>query len=151
MPAVEPHSGRNVLVSIHPEYVDRIVDGSKTVELRRKFVEAAPSALLFIYSTKPVSAVVGCATIANVRRMSTREIWKQFGSAACISKTAFDEYFSERQHGYAIQLAEVTRFCTPLVVDVLRSRFGFSPPQSFMYPRTELGALLEHERRKALN
>ena len=139
MPSAESHFARNMLVSIHPKYADRIVDGSKTVELRKRFVEAAPSALLFIYSTKPVGAVVGCATIRSVRRLSTRDIWRQFGQAACITKTAFDEYFSERQHGYAIQLADVTRFCTPILIDILRARFGFSPPQSFMYPRRELG------------
>lgn len=151
MLATDAEEPRNFLMSIHPEYAGQIVAGKKTVELRRRFIETpTATSRLFIYSTKPVGAVIGCATIAAVQKLTVPQIWKKFGKAACISKADFDRYFFKREVGYAIHLGTVTRFCTPVLAERLRQRFGFSPPQSFIYVREELARLLEHERQKAL-
>jgi predicted transcriptional regulator len=55
-----PEFKRDVLVSIRPFYASKILTGHKTVELRRKFPEVgAVGATALIYSSSPVSAVVG--------------------------------------------------------------------------------------------
>ena len=53
---------RNVLISVRPLYAKEIVEGRKTVELRRKFpgTEAAGGTVV-IYSSSPVRAVVAVA------------------------------------------------------------------------------------------
>ena len=57
-----PQFRRDVLVSVRSIYASKILHGQKTVELRRKFPEVgATGALVLIYSSRPVSAVVGCA------------------------------------------------------------------------------------------
>jgi hypothetical protein len=44
----------DILISIQPEYADQIMDGCKTVELRRRFVETLDQdTRLFIYSSNP--------------------------------------------------------------------------------------------------
>ena len=47
-----------VLLSIHPEFADRIFDGSKTIELRR--ISLPPELKhVVVYSTAPVMKIVG--------------------------------------------------------------------------------------------
>jgi predicted transcriptional regulator len=50
----------DILISIQPEYAEQIMGGCKTVELRRRFVEAVDQdTRLFIYSSNPVGAIIG--------------------------------------------------------------------------------------------
>jgi hypothetical protein len=57
-----PEFRRDVLVSIRPNFASKILDGDKTVELRRKFPEVGAMGMTaLIYSSSPVSAIVGYA------------------------------------------------------------------------------------------
>src|ERR1700730_15537250 len=101
---------RDVLVSIRPFYASKILDGHKSVELRRRFPEFnSVGATALIYSSSPVSAVVGCARIKEVRKLPISEIWRRHGVAACISKDDFDAYFADGKHGFAIVLGSIKR------------------------------------------
>ena len=49
---------RDVVLSLEPVYSEKILNGSKTVKLRRRFSVSAPNgALAYIYSTSPVKAI----------------------------------------------------------------------------------------------
>ena len=49
---------RDVVLSIKPVYSEKILNGSKTVKLRRRFPVSAPNGTLaYIYSTSPVKAI----------------------------------------------------------------------------------------------
>ena len=77
-----PEFRRDILVSVRPIYASKILHGQKTVELRRKFPEVgATGALILIYSSSPVSAVVGCARIKHVLKLPVSRIWKEYGVA----------------------------------------------------------------------
>jgi len=137
---------RDVLVSIKPVYVEKILDGQKTVELRRKFPDTSVGATILIYSTSPVQAVVGYARIKAVLKMPVDEIWSDFGDSACIRKTDFDDYFDGLDAGYAIQLEGVTALERQMPASELRDAFGFVPPQSFRYLDGDYNSLLRDER-----
>ena len=51
-------SGRIILMSIHPEYAEALLDGTKTVELRKSPV-AGDISHIVIYATAPVQRVLG--------------------------------------------------------------------------------------------
>src|ERR1700730_1135761 len=62
-----PEFRRDVVVSVRPIYASKILHGQKTVKLRRKFPEVGSTgALVLIYSSSPVSVVVGCARITCI-------------------------------------------------------------------------------------
>ena len=125
---------RDILVSIRPTYATKILDGQKTVELRRKFPEAsAVGAMILIYSTSPVQAIVGYARIKNVLRLPVNQIWRDHGSAACIAREDFDTYFDGLGYGFAILLEDVQALDRHRKAAELRNEFGFVPPQSFRY------------------
>ena len=127
-------SRQDFLVSIRPQYVDKILAGEKTVELRRRFPESVSvGAVAYIYSTSPVQAVVGCAKIREVQRLTVAEIWKEHGDAACISRRDFYDYFSGTKFGFAIILGAVKAMPEQMTARELESQFGIVPPQSYRY------------------
>jgi predicted transcriptional regulator len=141
---------RDILVSIRPFYAAKILAGQKRVELRRKFpIETATGALVLIYSSSPVSAVVGFARIKNVLRLPVAKIWRAYGAAACISRKEFDAYFSGLEYGFAIFLEGIESLGQKLNAGDLQEEFGIVPPQSYRYLTQEYTALLKNERVQA--
>jgi predicted transcriptional regulator len=141
-----PEFRRDVLVSIRPIYASKILEGQKTVELRRKFPEVgATGAMVLIYSSSPISAVVGFARIRHVLKLPVANIWKEHGVAACVSKDEFDAYFSGLKQGFAIFLEGVKSLRKQLKASDLEEQFGIVPPQSYRYLAEGGSALLSDE------
>jgi predicted transcriptional regulator len=147
---IDPPFKRHVLVSVRPEYASKILDGEKTVELRRRF-PASPviGSVILIYSSSPVSAVVGSAQIKAVRKLPVVQIWTQHGKEACISKKDFDTYFNGLRHGFAILLANAQTLKQQIGIAELQKQFGIAPPQSYRYVHQGCILLLSNERVQA--
>jgi predicted transcriptional regulator/DNA-binding XRE family transcriptional regulator len=137
---------RDVVLSVRPRYSEKIIQGKKTVELRRRFPVSAPrGTIAYIYSTSPVRAMVGSAEIEDVVRLPVGDIWRKFGKMAHIDRKNFDNYFSGLKDGYALKFANARPFTRPVDLSELRERFGFEPPQSFLYATSVLRTALQDE------
>ncbi len=137
---------RDVVLSIRPQYSEKILDGRKTVELRRRFPVSAPKgAVAYIYSTSPVRAIVGSAEIANVAKLSVSDIWQRYSDLAFIEKADFDAYFAGLDEGFALEFSNARSLPRFLDLAELRERFGFEPPQSFLYAKPGLRRALQDE------
>lgn len=129
----------DILISIRPEYADQIMEGCKTVELRRRFTaEIDENTRLFIYSSNPVGAIVGSARIDKVTKLPVKQIWAKFRKAACIDKTDFERYFSGIEFGFVLSLGDVTPLEELVDREDILDRWGIRPPQSYMYLSTEI-------------
>lgn len=128
-----------VLLSIKPEYVERIFSGEKTVELRRVVPKSVtPNSDLIIYSTSPEKSIVGRAKIEKIERLPVAKLWNEIKDCAGIERKAFFAYFEGKSHGYALFLTKVKQFTHAYPLSGLRENLNFTPPQSFMYPSSEL-------------
>jgi predicted transcriptional regulator/DNA-binding XRE family transcriptional regulator len=137
---------RDVVLSIRPQYSAKILEGKKTVELRRRFPVSAPrGTVAYIYSTSPVRAMVGSAEIENVIKLPILDIWERFSNMAQIAESDFNNYFSGVEQGFALIIGNVRPFCRPINLAELRDRFGFEPPQSFLYATSLLRTALRDE------
>ena len=137
---------RDVVLSIRPQYSSRIMAGEKTVELRRRFPVSAPKGTIaYIYSTSPERAMVGVAEIAVVRKLAIEDIWRSYSEVAFIERPDFDKYFDGVEHGFALEFTNVRPFENPMSLTDLRERFGFEPPQSFLYAKHDLRKALKDE------
>lgn len=135
---------RDVVLSVKPQYTRLIMSGDKTVELRRRFPLSAPrGTIAYIYSTSPERAMVGSAEIADVRKLDVEDIWRYYKTVACISRQDFEGYFEGLHQGYALEFNNVRAFETPVPLEYLRKRFGFEPPQSFLYAKQDLRRALK--------
>lgn len=139
-------SQRDVVLSIKPAFSEKILDGRKTVELRRRFPVSAPSgAIAYIYATSPIKAIVGTAEIRDVLKLPIEQIWSEFEASVSIEREKFDKYFEGLTVGYALVFEGVRAFSRPLPLSELREKFGFEPPQSFLYAKRDLRKALRDE------
>jgi predicted transcriptional regulator len=122
-----------ILLSLHPRFAKAIAEGSKTVELRRRFPTTAETGWLILYVTSPISAVVGMIRISRVTEAAPSTLWRHYGSAAVITKKDFDLYFEGCDRGFAIELGELRSFEPLSQKEMARLVPGFTPPQSFRY------------------
>jgi predicted transcriptional regulator len=109
----------HAMISIHSDHATNIVDGLKTVELRRRFMSLPIGSRLWIYSTLPVGALVATATITCIDYDSPYALWTRYQSEAAVSETVFFKYFSGCDLGCAIQLNDVERI-TPVPLKSIR-------------------------------
>lgn len=118
-----------MLLSIKPEYVDKIVAGKKKYEFR-KFHCREDVDTIVIYATAPVKQVVGEVSIIAVIEDDVDEVWKKTTPEGGITKKAFKEYYKDKQSAIAYQLGKVTQYAEPMTL----SEIGLSyVPQSFAY------------------
>lgn len=121
---------KRVLLSIHPEFADAIFDGRKHFEFRRVIFKEKVEEVV-VYATAPISQVVGSFRIADIYRGTPKELWEVTKSVAGVSKKKFDDYFKDKDHAFAIKIAEATRFENPKPLSLfLPSNYA---PQSFCY------------------
>lgn len=137
---------RDVVLSIKPQYSVPILQGIKTVELRRRFPIKVPTGTLaYIYSTSPTRALTGTAQILGVSKVPLDEMWQTYSSVAYIEKDDFDAYFSGLDEGYVIKLGNAHPLKREIGLAELRDRFDFEAPQSFVYAKPLLREALHYE------
>lgn len=119
-----------VLLSIKPEFAERIFDGSKKFEFRRSIFKNPNITTVVVYASSPVQRVIGEFEIEMVLRASPQTLWKKTKKHSGITEEFFFDYFSEREEGFAIKVKKTRRFRKPRC---LRSSYDVSPPQSFCY------------------
>ena len=118
-----------IVISINPEHVNHIIQGTKKFEYRKRVAKKDVSSLI-IYETAPVKRVVAEAEILEVLAMSPEELWEKTKDQSGISKEFFDSYFKGRKTAYAYKLGQIKVFkeARPLSYYGLRNA-----PQSFAY------------------
>lgn len=120
-----------VLLSIKPEFVDKILEGSKKFEFRKNTFKRDGITTVVVYSTMPVGKVVGEFDIEDVISDHLELLWHKTKKTAGISKEFFDEYYSGRDKGTAIKVGNVIRYERPMCISELGE--NITPPQSYRY------------------
>jgi predicted transcriptional regulator len=119
-----------VLLSIHPVYVERLLEGSKCVELRKTRL-AKEIDYVIIYSTSPVQKVVGYFSVAKVAIGLPKAIWSEYKHVAGIKSSEFVRYYEGAKQAVAIEVERMHKLPDPLPLSILGK--GLRPPQSFQY------------------
>jgi predicted transcriptional regulator len=123
---------RTALISIHPEYAEKIFAGEKKFEFRRRWTSRSVETL-FIYATAPVQRIVGFAKIARVTQGTPTQLWRLTHQVnGGFSKSKLFAYFGSSKTGVAIELSKVTPMPSGIDPRLCLGR-GFRPPQSFRY------------------
>lgn len=124
-----------ILMSIRPQYADKIFNRTKTVELRRiKPKVMQDGDLIFVYVSSPVKSLVGAFTVSAVMEKSLLTLWKNVKDHAGVSRSEFLNYFHGIETGVAIFIKDVWLLPKPIhLSDMQKEVNGFYPPQSFRY------------------
>lgn len=126
----------NVLLSIKPKYVEKIVNGEKQYEFRKRIFRNKNVIKAFIYSTSPTKKIVGEFDIGNIIEDSPIRLWTELQEVSGINEKEFFDYFRDINKGFAIGIEKLNIFDEPIEPNELIS--DFSPPQSFCYVNPRL-------------
>lgn len=133
-PEGEPRPApRPLLMSLRPRFAQAILEGVKTVELRRTRVSAPLGTLLVLYASSPVMSVVGVATLTSSETSSLETIWQRYGPHLGLSAQEFYDYLAGAEHATALSMANAQPLTDPLTLATLRTYSAFRPPQSYRY------------------
>lgn len=118
-----------ILLSIHPQFANAIIDESKKFEFRktkcRKHVDR-----ILIYATAPTGMIIGEVEVVDVLVGEPESIWEQTHRKAGITRKSFDEYYRGKDSAVAYKLGTVKRYSRPRPLSSVGVK---SAPQSFIY------------------
>ncbi len=120
-----------ILLSIKPEYAEKILDGKKLFEFRKRLPKNKAVKTVVIYATKPVGKILGEFTIEEIISDSPDQLWTITSTFSGISKITFDEYFKDTKKALAIKISFPKRYSNPLDISTVLNQK--KPPQSFYY------------------
>lgn len=128
-----------IVLSIRPQYAEKIFDGSKRVELRRirpKYI--SKGTLVLIYASSPIKSLVGAFKVEQVIERQLQDLWQVVQDKASITREEFDAYFDGISTGIGIFFSEVWRLSEPIELQALKEQMlEFHPPQGFRYATIE--------------
>ncbi|PKM47319.1 MAG: hypothetical protein CVV03_03635 [Firmicutes bacterium HGW-Firmicutes-8] len=119
-----------VLLSIKPEFANKIFNGLKKFEFRRLIFKRTDVEKVVVYASAPISMVIGEFEIDKILHEELPNLWNLTKKYAGITEEYFYDYFSDKNQGYAIKIKSSIKYETPYS---LKSRYGITPPQSFVY------------------
>ena len=121
-----------VLLSIKPEYVEKIFSGIKKYEYRRSIFKNKEIDTIVIYSSSPVKRIVGEFKIKNIICDTPENLWKLHHKIDKESHKNFLNYLKDLEKAYAIEITDIKKYPNPLEIQELFPNLK-KVPQSFMY------------------
>ncbi len=119
----------NILLSIKPEFADKILSGQKKYEYRRIIFKERDINKVILYASKPVKMVIGEFVIGSILEDNVKTLWTKTKEHSGLSENDFFDYFKNKEFGFAIEIKSIRKYKKPLRI----TDFGVLPPQSFVY------------------
>lgn len=119
-----------VLLSIKPEFVEKIFDGSKKYEYRKILFKRNDINVIVIYASAPVQRVVGEFRIKDIFSESVDILWERTKEHSGISKEYYMSYFQHKDVANAIEIGSMKKYNK---MKLLSDYNIVQAPQSFCY------------------
>lgn len=119
-----------VLLSIKPEYAEKILHGEKKYEFRRTIFKNPAIQKVVIYASSPVKKVIGEFEIDSILSLEICELWEKTMHFSGIDKQFYYSYFCGKEIGHAIKVKKAKRYSKYLDLEELDVN---QAPQSFVY------------------
>ena len=128
------YENKNLLLSIHVEYAKSIINGQKTIELRRKFplFTREDKKKIFIYACSPISQIIGECDLKEVKKFSLKNLWNKTKAHSVINYYSFKKYFKNCDFGFALYLKNPIEYSRNKTLEEFFGKHE-PPPQSYRY------------------
>ncbi|WP_223627105.1 ASCH domain-containing protein [Microbacterium sp. EST19A] len=124
---------RALFLSIKPRYARAILEGRKTIEVRRKFPDLPAGTTIVLYSSSPERAIVGTVRLKQASKLPPDRVWELHSDAIDIPEDALGEYLQGTDASTLLEVERPRAWERPVSLASLRDLLGFGPPQSFRY------------------
>ena len=129
------------LLSIKPQFAEKIFSGEKKFEYRKVVFAQKNVKTIVVYATMPVGKIIGEFSFDEILELTPSELWAKTKDFSGVEKQFYDKYFEGRTKAFAIKIKKVTLYETP--INPYDSKEKFTPPQSFSYIKNRFKQDLE--------
>ena len=137
-------SAAPLLISLRPPFAELVFSGLKQVELRRRFADFVKGRQVFIYVSSPERVLRGGFRVEQVWKGTPEKIWSKVSEVAGVNRPDFDAYYQGSEIAYALCIADLWEFQSPIRLRTLRDDLGcFAAPQSWRYLKANEAKYLE--------
>jgi predicted transcriptional regulator len=120
-----------VLLSIKPEYAEKIFSGEKRYEFRKAVFKNQLIQTVVVYATMPVGRIIGEFNIKQILKDEPEHIWEMTKEYSGINMSFFIDYFNGRNFAFAIEVDKPKLY--KKAINPKEEFERFTAPQSFMY------------------
>jgi len=111
------YSVDNALVmSIRPQYAERLLTGKKSVEIRKSFAGHWQGQRVTLYASAPAKRLVGEARIERVFTGAPDQVWEMYGEGIGCARGEFDQYAGAARKISAVVMCDVRPYHRPLSI-----------------------------------
>lgn len=125
----------NVILSIKPEFVEKIFSGEKKYEYRKVLFKQKVDTV-YIYASRPISKIVGEFKIEEIICDTPENIWNLTKEQSGVTKKFFYKYYEGKDKGVALKIKDCKEYEEGVNPGSLVT--NFKVPQSFIYTNTKV-------------
>jgi len=128
----------NLVLSLKPRWAQKILNGTKRVEVWRRFSRTWAGSHVLLYASTPVKAVVGSARIREIEHGSPELLWTYYGNALGCRPDELEDYCHGCSKVWGLALDRVHAFRRTVSLEELQSFVGsdLRPPQAYAAVKT---------------
>ena len=116
----------DILLSIKPNWADLILEGKKTVELRKQWTKANDVERIYLYASAPLQMIVGWIELQQAVCEDVADLKRDSEEGCCVSSEDFDEYFKDKEKGWGLFISRAQK-TSPIPLKAIDER----PPQNW--------------------
>ena len=117
-------------LSIKQLYAERIIAGTKKIELRKRPIGMELGDLVLLYETTPNSVMRGGFIADKTIFLSPSIMWNQYHHVMGVDKEFYDIYFENCEFAYGTLIHQSFSFPALLLKQIQKLCPGFVPPQA---------------------
>jgi predicted transcriptional regulator len=123
-----------LFISVKPEFANKLINKTKTIELRKNKPNVNIGDFVIIYATVPIASIIGFGRIKRIIENSPDFIWDNFSEELGIDKIRYDDYFKLTNRAIGIEINSICKLPFAIkLIDLRKFMPKFSPPQSYRY------------------
>jgi len=126
-------SAPEILMSVMPTYLDRILSGKKTVEIRTEFSTRWKGVRVVFYASSPRQELAGEGTIEDITIDTPSSIWERYGDNIGCTRDEYFAYCGPHLKVSALKFRDIQSYRNPVTriqLETLMSE-DLRPPVSF--------------------
>ncbi len=116
----------NLIISIKPQFVEKILSGEKKYEFRRRIYRQEVDKI-YIYQTLPGQGIVAYFTPGEIIMDTPQNLWDRFSEVSGTTEEHLIGYLHDLEEAYAIEITNLKTFDDPFIPE------GIKAPQSYKY------------------
>lgn len=120
-----------ILLSIKPQYVEKIISGEKRYEFRKREFKRRDIDTIVVYSSGNVKKLVGEIKFKRILSDTPYKIWQKTHVQSGMTEESFMRYYMNKDKAYAIVIDSFHLYNEP--IDLETKYPGVKAPQSYKY------------------